>query len=342
MRRLPGDKCERLRLSALKFFLRLRTLLTCCARGTAEEDGQQEEKTRCNEDTRIRSLGDNYIVKSLLGEGGFAKTVLVTSTSTGHTSVAKIPTRRDNCARETSKEIEALTTLVHPNIVHLVDVATDGVCDIIVTEHCSGGTLFDALERHLKAPSRTWGHRVVSYFKQIVSAVSFMHENHFVHLDLKNDNLVLDAEEKVVKVIDFGFSARTSQVYEKEMKGVRGTPWYTAPEVVDKAQHPYAGGKADVWALGCVLYELCMGRLPYYEPWMKNLLLKHQMTYFLRCCERGGPALKATMPGVFRKSQEWALLSVLQAMLEPRPESRVTIWQVGQFRFPGRREREEK
>ncbi|XP_076059505.1 uncharacterized protein LOC143036142 [Oratosquilla oratoria] len=304
MRRLQRVKCERPRLSVLQFFLRVRTLFTSCTRGATEKD--QEEKTCSNdnkvppsdktakvketknlqgtlyeeasppsEETRRFSFSRNYAVESLLGQGGFAKTVLVRSTTTGRTSVAKIPTRREDCATVTSSEIEALATLVHPNIVRLVDIATDGVCDIIVTEYCAGGTLFDALARHLMTASRSWGDRVISYFRQIVSAVSFMHSKNFVHLDLKTDNLVLDVEEKVVKVIDFGLSARTSVVYQREIKGFRGTPWYMAPEVVDKAQHPYAGGKVDVWALGCVLYELCEGCLPYYEPWMKDLLLKY-------------------------------------------------------------------
>ncbi|XP_076057206.1 uncharacterized protein LOC143034742 [Oratosquilla oratoria] len=368
MRRLHRANWERPRLSALQLFLGIRTLFICCTRGITEED-HQEEKT-CRKDNKVpppdktanvknnkdlqgtlheeasppsgdgrtrSSFCSSYAVESLLGQGGFAKTVLVWSTTTWRTSVAKIPIRREDCATVTSKEIEALTTLVHPNIVRLVDVATDGVCDIIVTEYCSGGTLFDALARHLMTPSRSWGDRVVSYFRQIVSAVSFMHEKNFVHLDLKTDNLVLDAEEKVVKVIDFGLSARTSVVYEREIKGFRGTPWYMAPEVVDKAQHPYAGGKVDVWALGCVLYELCEGCLPYYEPWMKDLLLKYQMEHFLRCCALGGPAFNLLVSGVFTKSQERTLLSVLKCMLDPKPESRLTIWQVRQFTLPDNR-----
>ncbi|XP_076029102.1 uncharacterized protein LOC143017950 [Oratosquilla oratoria] len=362
MRRPQRVNRERLRLKALRLFLGIKTLFTCFTRGVTEEDQEgkscrKENKVPPSEKTgnvkntkdlqgtlhqeasppsggeRTRSsFSSNYAVESLLGQGGFAKTVLVRSTTTGRTSVAKIPIRREDSATVTTNEIEALTTLVHPNIVRLVDIATDGVCDIIVTEYCSGGTLFDALSRHLMTPS--WGDRVVSYFKQIVSAVCFMHEKNFVHLDLKTDNLVLDAEQKVVKVIDFGLSARTSGVYKREIKGFRGTPWYMAPEVVDKAQHPYAGGKVDVWALGCVLYELCEGCLPYYEPWMNDLLLKYQMEHFLRSCALGGPGFNLLISGVFRESQERALLSVLQCMLDPKPESRVTIWQVRQYRLP--------
>ncbi|XP_076049292.1 uncharacterized protein LOC143029965 [Oratosquilla oratoria] len=158
-----------------------------------------------------------------------------------------------------------------------------------------------------------------------------MHENNFVHLDLKSENMVLDAKKRIVKVIEFGLSARTSTVYGRDMNGSQGTPWYVAPEVLDKAQHPYAGGKVDVWALGCVLYELCEGHLPYFEPWINDLLLKHQMTYYLRCCAGGGPALKTVLPGVFSKAQEQALLNVLRGMLDPNPEKRVTIWQVRQY-----------
>ncbi|XP_076049282.1 uncharacterized protein LOC143029956 [Oratosquilla oratoria] len=350
--------------SVLQIFLRLRTLFTCCSRGTPEEDPPEVPPVKTAEvkntedlqvtpqengstsvtfaETRSSSFSDNYTVNSLLAEGGFAKTVLVTNVTSGLTSVAKIPTRRDDCAIETSKETEALSALSHPNIVRLVDIATDGVCDIVVTEYCPGGTLCHALERHLKTPSRSWGNRIVYYFRQLVSAISFMHENNFVHLDLKSENMVLDAKKRIVKVIDFGLSARTSTVYGRDMNGSQGTPWYVAPEVLDKAQHPYAGGKVDVWALGCVLYELCEGHLPYFEPWINDLLLKHQMTYYLRCCAGGGPALKTVLPGVFSKAQEQALLNVLRGMLDPNPEKRVTIWQVRQVRLPRRRKGEEK
>ncbi|XP_076059496.1 uncharacterized protein LOC143036134 [Oratosquilla oratoria] len=117
------------------------------------------------------------------------------------------------------------------NIIKLVDVATDVCCKIILTEYCPGGTLLAAMERYNKSPSLAWGSRIVSYFRQIVSAVSYMHSHHFVHLDLKQENVVLSADSKVVKVIDFGFSARVSKVYQREMKSLQGSPWYMAPEV---------------------------------------------------------------------------------------------------------------
>lgn len=107
-----------------------------------------------------------------------------------------------------------------------------------------------------------------------------MHENHVAHLDIKLENVVLDAEGKV-KVIDFGLSARTSDVYERNVEGLRGTPWYMAPEVLDKDQHPYAGGKANVWALGCLIYGLCRGMFPYFTLSVRKLRAKEQMNHYL-------------------------------------------------------------
>ncbi|XP_076052843.1 uncharacterized protein LOC143032256 [Oratosquilla oratoria] len=189
------------------------------------------------------------------------------------------------------------------------------------------------MERHIKSPSFAWGRRIVSYFRQLVSAVSYMHSNYFVHLDLKPENVVLAADSKVVKIIDFGLSTRTSKVYEREMKSVRGTPWFMAPEVLDRVQHPYAGGMADVWALGCVLYELCNDRLPYFEPRIGRLRKKKQMRHYLACCKQGRPALKALKPGNFEKHHERTLLKILWRMLDPRPETRSTIWRIEKIKF---------
>ncbi|XP_076057225.1 calcium-dependent protein kinase 4-like [Oratosquilla oratoria] len=232
------------------FYACIRSLFTCCVKG----DGRQE----LNE-SAPRPAQDVPVL----------------------TKKSKVKTPQD--PRPIYNEITALSTLDHLNIIKLVDVVNDRGCQIIITEYCSGGTLLAAMERHVKSPSFAWGRRIISYFRQLVSAVSYMHSNHFVHLDLKAENVVVSADSKVVKVIDFGLSTRASKVYQRTMKSVRGTPWYMAPEVLDRAQHPYAGGMADVWALGCLLYELCNDCLPYFEPRIGRLRKKKQMRHYVAC-----------------------------------------------------------
>ncbi|XP_076065051.1 uncharacterized protein LOC143039084 [Oratosquilla oratoria] len=143
------------------------------------------------------------------------------------------------------REIEALGALVHPNIVRLLDVFADERRGMtIITEYCPGGTLLSLVLTHASSHSRAWGSRVIAFFRQLVAAVAFIHERHFVHLDLKSDNIVLDASRKVLKIIDFGLAVERSNVYERSIRGVQGTFWYMAPEVLDRSQHHYAGGQS--------------------------------------------------------------------------------------------------
>ncbi|XP_076030854.1 uncharacterized protein LOC143019038 [Oratosquilla oratoria] len=133
------------------------------------------------------------------------------------------------------REIEALRALVHPNIVRLADVAPDDVrCTIIITEYYLGGPLLDLMQRHASSHSRDWSRWVKTFLMQLVAAVAFMHERHFGHLDIESNN------------IDFGLPVRSSDLYDRNIGGVLGILLYMAPEVQDRTQHPYAGGKADV------------------------------------------------------------------------------------------------
>ncbi|XP_076037033.1 calcium/calmodulin-dependent protein kinase type II-like [Oratosquilla oratoria] len=145
---------------------------------------------------------ENYTFKSDLGSGGYAITSLVIGKTTGNICVAKIPTKD----KGSLSEIQALAELTHPNVVRLVDVATQGKLNVIITEYCEGGTLDSAVSQHAEQPYQDWGDRVASYCEQLVRAVAYVHSKNLAHLDLKTENIVLSADHKIVKLIDFGMS----------------------------------------------------------------------------------------------------------------------------------------
>ncbi|XP_076061285.1 uncharacterized protein LOC143037060 [Oratosquilla oratoria] len=119
--------------------------------------------------------------------------------------------------------MEALRELVHPNIVRLLDVVDDKEKDMILnTEFCLSGTLLDLVQKNASSHSRAWGNRIIKFFRQLVAAVAFIHESHFVHLDLKSSNVVLDGGSKVLKLIDFGLAVKRSDVYERNISVVQG------------------------------------------------------------------------------------------------------------------------
>ena len=97
------------------------------------------------------------------------------------------------------------------------------------------------------------------YFKQILEGISYSHENGVCHRDLKPENILL-SDQGFIKIIDFGFSANSKVM----LTTYCGTPAYMAPEIVSKQS--YNGGKADIWALGVMLYFILVGTLPFRAP----------------------------------------------------------------------------
>jgi len=94
---------------------------------------------------------------------------------------------------------------------------------------------------------------------QLLSAVSYCHANNIVHRDLKPENLLLESKEDNynIKVIDFG----TSQVYMQnvKMRQKYGTPYYIAPEVLNKCYDE----KCDIWSCGVIMYIMLCGYPPF-------------------------------------------------------------------------------
>ncbi len=95
---------------------------------------------------------------------------------------------------------------------------------------------------------------VLSWFAQAVAAVSYLHMSGLVHRDIKTSNLLLDANDNVL-LCDFGIACRVGEPRKNHKSVTVGTPMYMAPEIVEGSN---GDEKADIWSLGCVLYELLM------------------------------------------------------------------------------------
>ncbi|CAO2608042.1 Sperm motility kinase 2A [Lemmus lemmus] len=107
-------------------------------------------------------------------------------------------------------------------------------------------------------------------FRQVVSAVHYLHQRRIVHRDIKLENILIDREGKV-KLCDFGLAI---QVAEGQMlKKVCGSLLYMAPEILAKilASKPYDGLAVDMWSLGVVLYVLVTGQFPYTEDTLHGM-----------------------------------------------------------------------
>lgn len=164
----------------------------------------------------------------------------------------------DVARKKCIKEIKALQTLQHPNIICCLDTfrASSGL--FIVLEWAAAGDLKRLLNRVKAQHSRLHEKIIWTYFVQVSRAVAYMHSMRTLHRDIKAANIFIMSDGRI-KLGDLGLtralSNQTLRAYSKV-----GTPLYMAPEVLRGAGHDF---KSDVWATGCVLYELAMLHSPF-------------------------------------------------------------------------------
>ena len=125
----------------------------------------------------------------------------------------------------------------------------------IVMEYLSGGELTDYLESRGGRLEEKEAHR---FFKQIAAGVEYCHSRNLVHRDLKLENILLESRERpLIKIVDFGISSIAhSERY------AYGSLKYMAPELVSRS-NTNSDPKLDVWSMGCILYMLLVGWLPF-------------------------------------------------------------------------------
>eukprot|EP00048_Salpingoeca_helianthica_P021834 m.14644 g.14644 ORF g.14644 m.14644 type:complete len:1439 (-) comp6476_c0_seq2:37-4353(-) len=146
-------------------------------------------------------------------------------------------------------ESQVLSILSHENIITYYDsFEKDGLL-VIEMEFADGGTL----ERHLADQRDPLPEaQVLSFFRQIASALDYIHEHSILHRDLKTANVFL-MKEGTVKLGDFGISKLVTNT-NKNALTVLGTPHYISPELCHGLAYDQ---KSDVWALGCIVHEMC-------------------------------------------------------------------------------------
>lgn len=169
------------------------------------------------------------------------------------------------CAKEiqqvhgsASTESFLMKKLHHPNLIRFFDmivVQSKKPRQWIIMEYCSGGDLkahLLSLAAHTMIEEKIW-----YWFVQLCLGLQHMHQQRILHRDIKTANIFLSNAGFLV-LGDFGI-ARDLRNHDMAMT-VIGTPLYMAPEILDGKPYSFA---SDIWALGCVLYELCTGHPPF-------------------------------------------------------------------------------
>ncbi|XP_038625787.1 maternal embryonic leucine zipper kinase isoform X1 [Tachyglossus aculeatus] len=199
-----------------------------------------------------------YELYETIGTGGFAKVKLARHVLTGEKVAVKI---LDKLALGSDLprikiEIEAMKNLSHQHICRLYHVLESSKKIFMVMEYCPGGELLD----YIVSKARLSEAETRVFFRQILSAVAYVHSKGYAHRDLKPENLLID-EDHNLKLIDFGLCAKPKSDKDCHLHTCCGSPAYAAPELIQGKS--YLGSEADVWSMGILLYALLCGFLPF-------------------------------------------------------------------------------
>ena len=151
-------------------------------------------------------------------------------------------------------EVQILLTVDHPNIVEYYETYDDVNYLYLVMENCPGGELFDSNDIFKKDGADYTEMDAANITAKCLEALHHCHSLGIVHRDIKPENIMFGADGEI-RLVDFGLAKESAT----KMKTFAGTPYFMAPEVIN---HNY-NQKCDVWSLGCVLYMLVTGKLPF-------------------------------------------------------------------------------
>lgn len=173
-------------------------------------------------------------------------------------------------------------------------------------EYAPCGTLQDLIKRFSTGlPNK----EILRYFCDMLMGLEYLHIRHVFHRDLKPENILVDANSHL-KIADFGISLIYSPTIRNSDTG--GTPFYAAPEALRGEKYEY---KSDVWSLGCILYEMCMGNSPFSQA--KSI---DELTYLGKVLTN--PKLNCSLLRA-KYGQLWSLLC--ERMIVYSPSNRISL-----------------
>jgi len=243
--------------------------------------------------THIES-GDGYVVKFIRKDKVLSESWDPTDTGTIH-----LPDLEGSVhPGMTPREVHLLLKLSHVNVIKAVDLLhnVDYYHLVMESHDVNGATAFDLFEFIDTNPDVD--EQIASYiFRQVVDAVSYLHSQHVVHRDIKDENIILN-EHLHARLIDFGSAAYMEP--GKVFDTFCGTIEYCAPEVLEG--NPYPGPELEVFSLGVTLYTLMCGENPFMDV--------------EETIQGGVSILREVSPGC---------TDLVMGILEPNPANRITI-----------------
>jgi len=253
------------------------------------------------------AVAGRYEVERELGAGGMAVVYLARDVKHDRQVALKIFRPESSSGMGTERflrEIQVTAKLSHPNILPLYDSGEAGGLLYYVMPYVEGETLAGLLSREGELPIP----QALQIAREVAEALAYAHSYGVVHRDIKPANIMLSGGHAVVA--DFGIARALVEAGTKKLTETGmaiGTPAYMSPEQASASEHIDA--RSDVYALGCVLYEMLVGQPPFTGPTAQAILARQSMD-----------AVPA--PHIVRKSIPPDLEAVIYTALEKSPADR--------------------
>jgi eukaryotic-like serine/threonine-protein kinase len=258
----------------------------------------------------------NYTITAKLGSGTMGVVFRAEHLRIARTAAIKVLVpelaQNESAVQRFFTEARATSLIRHPGIVDVFDCDVDDGRAYIVMEHLDGETLADRLRRTDRIPLEA----ACEIARQVAEAIGAAHDRGIVHRDLKPENVFLvrdpadpDAVASV-KVLDFGIAKLLAADASARltMRGmVLGTPEYMAPEQCQGSDE--IDERADVYALGCILFEMLSGEPPFVADAIQELMVAHMF--------HPAPSIGERIPGL----PAW-LAGLVTIMLAKRRDER--------------------
>lgn len=274
------------------------------------------------EDAYIGSKLGPYRLLELLGTGGMCSVYRALHTDLGSEFAIKVlhqsHAMTDLYIERLRREAAAGIRIAHPRIVKVMELGMSPRGPFLVMELVRGETLFHAIRRD--GPLAVI--RAANIVRQVAEGLAAAHRVGYVHRDLKPSNimLVMSPAGEQVKILDLGivriFDGAVDQQLTREDL-ILGTPAYMAPEQYHSSQ---VGPRADLYALGVILFEMLSGKAPFSGNF-REIAAQHMMSPPERLPESGG----------LEELAEW----LLEKKEDNRPTDAMRIVEVIDRRFPG-------
>lgn len=253
--------------------MQLQDLLRWARANANEEKKENSDVVIANQPTlypkrKIHALIETLKRRDLFASGSFSKIYRISyfryenNRYNPEIYALMVANKKKGSREHLEKAYTILQSCDHPNILKVFQMVINKKNCAVVMEFAKT----DLYKKALKEKALKCEHIARKYFKQIVSAVAYLHKKGIAHRDIKPENILL-MEDDQIKLADFGFAGK----YDEDKDSVRGSHNYVSPETLRREVKD--SRRADHWALGITLYAMLQGVEPFNSPTPNRILL---------------------------------------------------------------------